>query len=62
MADASDDGTQLVCTTEPVCLCAGGAKYSCDCTSGGFDDRKCTRCEAELMRINIDTGEEVQRG
>lgn len=62
MADASEDGTQLICQTEPACLCAGGEKYSCDCTTADFDDRKCTRCEAELIRIRVDTGEEVQRG
>jgi hypothetical protein len=61
VADARDDGTQLVCSSEPRCLCAR-KKYSCTCTPGGFDDRKCTRCEAELVRINVDTAEEVIRG
>lgn len=33
MADARDDNTQLICTTEPNCLCAG-EPYSCGCLPG----------------------------
>ena len=61
MADARDDGTQLVCTTEPACLCAGGEKYSCECSVGEVL-RQCATCEALLIRINVDSGEGVEHG
>lgn len=51
------DNTQLICTTEPVCLCAG-EEFSCDCTEDA-DGGQCTGCEAPMKRINSDTGEDV---
>lgn len=59
MADACADNTQLVCTTEPNCLCAG-EPYSCDCQPGVAElAGQCLDCEAALMRIECDDGEEV---
>lgn len=50
--------TQLICTAEPNCLCAG-EQYSCDCTPGD-DGAQCTGCEAPMKCIDVDTGEDVR--
>jgi len=57
MADARDDNTQLICTTEPSCLC-DGSPYSCNC-SADLQGKQCLDCEAVMKRINVDTGEDV---
>ena len=57
MADARDDNTQLICTTEPNCLCAGES-YSCDCEADDAGEQ-CAGCEAVMKRIDGDTGEDA---
>lgn len=59
MSEADDDNTQLICSTEPRCLCTG--ENSCDCTPDE-NGQECTGCEARMHRIDADTGEEVVRG
>jgi hypothetical protein len=57
VADARDDNTQLICTTEPNCLCARDP-YSCDCQPAvGELAGQCLDCEAVMMRIDCDSGE-----
>lgn len=57
MADARDDNTQLICTTEPVCLCAG-EEFSCGCAAD-LEGKQCVDCEAVMKRINADNGKDV---
>ena len=57
MADHGDDNTQLICSSEPNCLCAD-EPYSCDC-SADLEGKQCVGCEAPMKRINCDTGEDV---
>jgi hypothetical protein len=57
VADARDDHTQLICTTEPNCLCAGET-HSCDCQPDDAGEQ-CAGCEAVMKRIDCDTGEDV---
>lgn len=63
MADARDDNTRLICTTEPICLCAdinscSVNEYECDCSAGDLG-AQCAGCEAPMKRIDVDTGEDV---
>lgn len=65
MPATGNDHTQLICESEPECLCAadGGdnAWNECDC----FEDdqrglfRTCAGCGAQLIEIDFNTGEKV---
>ena len=53
---------QLICKTEPHCLCAGGptAWDECCCSlSVRTEAGTCSGCGAELVLIDMDTGEDV---
>jgi len=59
VAEARDDNTQLICSTEPDCICTGDD--SCDCQPGAPPlDGVCLDCEAVLKVIDIATGEDVR--
>lgn len=62
MSDMDDDNnTQLVCESQPSCLCTGD--NACDCTAGEAPlDTVCSGCEAVMVRIDRDTGEAVVNG
>jgi hypothetical protein len=51
--------TQLICESQPFCKCAGGPNEwdECDCFAGA--DGRCVSCEAEMIRIDFETGETV---
>lgn len=56
---AEEIQTQLVCTTEPRCLCSG-EEHDCQCCEGAPPmNRECLDCEAALALVNVDTGEVV---
>ena len=54
-------GFQLVCTTEPRCLCCApdDEGYSCECRVPVAGARICMECDARLVVINIDTGQRI---
>jgi hypothetical protein len=49
--------TQLICTSDPVCVCSG-EEYTCDCAAEP-GTKECVDCEAPMKLINVDTGEDV---
>lgn len=56
--------TQLICDSQPFCLCVGRVNEwdECDCTGGieGCNDKVCEACGAKLIRIDFETGDEVE--
>lgn len=54
-----NDNSQLICQSEPFCLCVGDVSEwdECDCFAGA--DKRCVSCGAEMLRIDLDTGEAV---
>lgn len=59
----TDDGTQLICDSQPFCLCVGYVNDGdeCCCTGGvvGCNEEHCESCGAALVRIDFETGEAV---
>lgn len=57
--------TQLICTSEPFCLCVGKENPwdECDCTGNmvGSNRQTCEKCGATFIEIDIKTGEEAVR-
>lgn len=53
------ENTQLICQSEPFCLCAGDVNEwdECNCFAGA--DSRCVSCDAEMIRIDFETGEPV---
>ena len=56
--------TQLICTSQPFCVCAGGPNKWNECCCVKIDNRimdhKCRFCGAPLVEIDFETGEEVK--
>lgn len=55
------DNTQLVCATEPECICAAGlppCPFECDCSSlvNGAWGGVCSKCRAPMVRIDCNSG------
>lgn len=50
--------TQLICGSEPFCLCVGSVNEwdECDCFAG--PDGLCVSCKAKMVLIDFETGEE----
>lgn len=63
VADVPID-TQMVCVSEPFCLCVGKENPwdECCCTGNitGCSRETCEACGAGLVEIYIETGERVQ--
>ena len=55
----NENDTQLICQSEPFCLCVGDVNEwdECDCFAGA--DQRCVSCGAEMIRIDFETGERV---
>ena len=51
---------QLICQSEPFCRCVGHVNEwdECNCFAGA--DRKCVGCGAQMIVIDVNTGEHVQ--
>lgn len=51
--------TQLICRSEPFCKCVGHINEwdECDCFAG--PDGLCVACEAKMVLIDFETGEDV---
>lgn len=60
------DNQQFICNSQPFCLCAGVVEFNkwdeCCCTGGVVGCRTdiCEACGAQLVLIDIDSGEEVK--
>lgn len=62
MPEGINDKTQRICKTQPFCTCAGGPNEWDECccvTTGQCSDCECIYCGAELVLIDIETGEKV---